>query len=359
MIFILMILFAIVFVTAQISSQEEFNKDYISKNNTQCIKGFFVILVLFSHYAQYVTLDSVWDAPYVALRGHLNQMVVVPFLFYSGYGIMVSIQKKGKLYVRSIMQKRFPKVWFDFCVAVTCFLVVNLILDRVYPLKRVLLAYTGWESIGNSNWYILGVLILYILTYLAFNFIPTKLIKNFEIIGCILLTVFTMAVVLIFMKAGRPDYYYNTLFLYPVGCWYAVFQKKIDQLFQKNDFIYLVIFTAVVSGYCLSFIKRWDYGIEGYTIWAITFMAVLLMITMKVSFRSRILSWYGNHVFSIYILQRIPMMILSRTGLAAEHKYMFFILSFLMTTVVAIVFEKIVGELYSFLQNVSEKNKFN
>ena len=263
MIFFLLFLCAVALVNAQIFPQGKFNKEYLSKADTKCIKGFFSIMVLFSHYAQYAALDTVWDAPYVALRGHLDQMIVVPFLFYSGYGIMKSIQKKGKIYVKNIIRKRFPKVWFNFCVAVMCFWAVDIAFGKVHSLKEVLLAFTGWESIGNSNWYIMGILILYILTYFAFHFISSGKGEIIEIAGCTLLTLFTVTVVRIFMEVGKPDYYYNTLIIYCIGCWFAVFQQKIESLLLKNDFIYLLIFTIVVCGYCWSFSKRWDYGIKG------------------------------------------------------------------------------------------------
>lgn len=134
MLFFLLFLLLMIAATAKVCPQESFNTEYLSKENTKGIKGLFVVLVVFSHYVGYVTLDSVWDAPYLALREHLNQMVVAPFLFYSGYGIMKSIQGKGKSYVKSIMKNRFPKVWFEFIAAVLCFLLVNLFLGKTYPL---------------------------------------------------------------------------------------------------------------------------------------------------------------------------------------------------------------------------------
>ena len=352
MIFFLLFIGFIIASNAKVYPQDTFHKGYLSKESTKGVKGLFVVLVLFSHYAQYVTLDSVWDAPYVALRSHLDQMVVVPFLFYSGYGIMKSIQKKGSDYVKSIMQKRLPNVWFDFCAAVLCFWVVDLGLGKNYPIKRVLLSLTGWESIGNFNWYILGMLILYILTYLAFVFVKTNNLRLGETIGCSLLTAFTVAIVFLFIKVGKPQYYYNTLIMFPMGCWYAMFQDKIES-FLKNDFRYISALTIIVCLYCWSFVKRWEYGIESYTIWTAMFTALLLLITMKLSFKSNILDWFGEHIFSIYILQRIPMMILQQTGIHESHKYMFLIMSLLLTMVLAMIFEIVIKKIkVRFMRNI-------
>ncbi len=338
--FLLFILLAIA-ATGRVFAQGAFNKEYLSKDNTKGIKGLFVILVLLSHYAQYVTLDSVWDAPYLSLREHLNQMVVVPFLFYSGYGIMKSIQNKGNSYVKSIMKKRVPKVWFEFIAAILCFLIVNLFLGKTFPLKQILLSFVGWSSVGNSNWYIMGMLILYILTYLTFSIFRKNDFQT-EVLGCLLLTLLSIVVIYILMIAGRPNYCYNTLIIYSVGCWYALFQERIESWVMKNDFSYLLSLTFFVCLYCLAYLKRWDYGIEGYTVWGGTFTVLLLLLSMKFCFRSNILDWFGEHVFSIYILQRIPMIVLQYVGVAESHKYMFLIMSLLITMILAILFEKIV-----------------
>lgn len=203
----------------------------------------------------------------------------------------------------------------------------------------------------------MGMLILYILTWLSFSLVWRSDIKRRGFLGCTLLTILTVAVVYIFMKVGRPNYYYNTLIIYSLGCWYALFQEKIESILMRNDFNYVFCLTLLVAGYCYTYLNRWNYGIEGYTVWAALFTLLFLMISMKFSFRSNILSWFGEHVFSVYILQRIPMMILKHVGLAENHRYMFLVMALLMTIVLAIIFEKFIKiiERYIFL-NGAKKN---
>lgn len=47
-------------------------------------------------------------------------------------------------------------------------------------------------------------------------------------------------------------------------------------------------------------------------------------------------------MFSVYILQRIPMMILKQVGLAENHRYMFLVIAMLMTIALAMIFEKFI-----------------
>lgn len=342
MVAFLLILVFIIVRSASIAEGGQFNRNYLSKDNCNNIKGIFVILIIFSHYVQYVKLGGIYDEAYLKLRGHLDQMVVAMFLFYSGYGMIKSIQKKGKAYINTIMSRRFLMVWCSFFCAVTIFLIVDILTGRQYPAAQVLMAYTGWTSIGNSNWYIFATLILYILMFVSFKIFSfmTKR-EHANVLGCFLFTLLAVGFVYAQMKLGRDNYCYNTIMLFPLGCWYGLLQDKIERVLMKNDFFYTGCALALIIVYCISFINRWNYGIEGYTVWAIAFTLVVLLITMKISISSNILSWFGDHVFSIYILQRIPMMLLSDQGFA-EHKYMFLCIAFIGTVFIAMVFDHVI-----------------
>ena len=79
---------------------------YIGRDEIQPVKGLFLILVFASHFCQYVTLGGGLDAGYLNTRKFLGQMIVVPFLFYSGYGVVASIRRKGETYLLSMPVQR-------------------------------------------------------------------------------------------------------------------------------------------------------------------------------------------------------------------------------------------------------------
>ena len=84
---IYLILLALLCLTSvKISLGNGFN-DYMSPRETGAIKGVFVIIVLLSHIRQYVHLEaSPFNTPYSEFMAYLGQLMVVMFLFYSGYG---------------------------------------------------------------------------------------------------------------------------------------------------------------------------------------------------------------------------------------------------------------------------------
>lgn len=57
-------------------------KRALNKEQTTCINGIFVLFVFLSHFGQYETMP--WNNLLLAI----GQLMVAPFLFYSGYGIM-------------------------------------------------------------------------------------------------------------------------------------------------------------------------------------------------------------------------------------------------------------------------------
>lgn len=107
MIFFLLIFILMIFNKAEFAPEHQFHNDYLSKEKANAIKGIFVVLIVFSHATQYVKLGGIYDEAYMVLKDYLSQLVVVMFLFYSGYGITEALKKRRFQYVKSIMTKRF------------------------------------------------------------------------------------------------------------------------------------------------------------------------------------------------------------------------------------------------------------
>lgn len=334
MIFFLILLLIVSCASMKFAGEGEFHRDYLSKSNTTAINGIFVVLVLLCHFAQYVKFGSGFvDSSFVYFKSHLGQLVVTTFLFFSGYGIICSITKKGMPYVKSIPKKRFLSVLIHFDIAVAMFMILNLFLGKSFPLKTNLLALTGWESVGNSNWYIFAILCLYLIVFVSFI-----VCRGNKYIGTAITTVLTVALVYLMIRAKKPPYYYNTLICYPFGMVYGLFKDKIDKVVMKNDFIYTCFVAVAFAGFVFFYRMRGK-GVEQFSLCSIFFIAVIVLVSMKIRLNNSFLQLTGNHVFAIYILQRIPMMIFSKIGLTS-HRYVFLIATFIVTLGMTFVFDK-------------------
>ena len=92
------------------------NEDYIGIRTTSVINGLFIWLVFMSHFTQYLP-----EYANNIIGTVMGQLVVVMFLFYSGYGIMESIKLKGVIYILNIPKKRFLGTLYKFIIAVNFF----------------------------------------------------------------------------------------------------------------------------------------------------------------------------------------------------------------------------------------------
>lgn len=340
MIVFLLILLLIISNGLGFSGSNRFNDGYLLKENTTAVNGVFVILIVLSHYAQYADLSGAYDAPYLALREHLGQMVVVSFLFYSGYGMMESIKNKGAAYLKRILT-RFWQLLLRFDVAVLLFLGLNKVLGIEYPLRDTLLAFTTWTDIGNSNWYITAILAIYIIMFVSFGTGFMLSAGKAETIGVIMTLILTIVWIWFQMRIDMPSRYYNTIIMAPMGMLYSKYRRPLEKIIMRSDIAFYLTAAVMLGVYFLAFFRKRDYGIEVYTVWAASFMMILLLFTMKVRVHNALLEWLGSHVFSIYILQRIPMIILDHFGLIETHKYMALVAVFALTIPLALVFEKL------------------
>ena len=349
MIIFLFILLIIISNGASFSYEDSFNESYISKNTTTAINGVFVILVLFSHYAQYANFASIYDEPYSILRGYLSQMVVVTFLFYSGYGMMESIRRKGDQYIKNIISKAFLLL-IRFDIAVLLYLILQTAFGKSFPIEKVAMSFLMWDSLGNSNWYIFDIIVMYLLMFAAF--MPRVILKNkrswnakkgttdhfvFEIL---LFFFLTLMFIYILKVAGKETRWYNTLILFPVGILYSEMKRPIERAVMRSDITYFITCMVVGGIYSLSFLHR-DDSLIMYDVWAVAFMFSIVLFTMKVKIGNGIINWFGGHVFSVYILQRIPMIVMHKMGFIDSHKYMSLIIVILSTITIAAVFDKL------------------
>lgn len=306
--------------------------DYLSKERTTALNGLFVLLIFVSHVSTYVDLTSSLDRPYTMIKDFLGQTVVLTFLFYSGFGIARSIQKKGMSYVSGLPYRRFFKVLYHTDIAVLLYLLMNLAIGKNYDLKTNLLAFLSWNSIGNSDWYVFAILGLYIIVFVSFG-----ICKANKYIGTVITTVLSLAFVVFQIKIGRNSWCYNTIMLFPAGMIYSLFKEKIDSIVLKNNITYVITVATAILAFAFAATLRGN-GIIFYTVWVMLFMALILLFTMKIQLKNKILLWFGKHVFSIYILQRIPMILFTHIGLN-QYKYLFVILCFIVTIGMSALFD--------------------
>lgn len=310
------------------------NHDYLKKDMATTINGLFVITIFFSHFVTYITNANIYDDKLTIYLHFIGQLMVTSFLFYSGYGIYESIKNK-KDYMTSFFRKRFLPTFTNFAIAVVLYIIVNLIMGNGYSIGEILLAFTGFSSIGNSNWYMLAIFSLYIFIMLCFN----KRLKIKDSYRIIILSLLTVAYVFIISRF-KDNYYVDTILCFPLGMWYSYFKEKIDKILVKKYLLCLLgIILLLVGSYCL---QNSLYNVYTFNMYAVCFILLIVILTRKIKIKSRVITFFGIHTFWIYILQRIPMMLLQNK----MNNYVYFVVCFFVTIVLSYFLKKVTDKLW-------------
>jgi len=222
---------------------------------------------------------------------------------------MESVKKKGSAYVASMPRRRLLGTLLNFDVAVCSFALLNLVLGIEFTAQKFALSLTGWESLGNSNWYIFDILVCYTLAYIFFKMRPKAGISWG---GQFILLIFLFIVAILILEQMKKEWWYNTLLCFPAGMIYSSKKELMERMLQQrywhilalSCFIFAVLTALFLLG-VYGFAQGYIYNIN-----AILFVVIIVMLTMKFKIQNAVLSWMGLNLFPLYIYQRLPMIAL-------------------------------------------------
>ena len=137
-----------------------------------------------------------------------------------------------------MMIKKFLKEFFylHFAIIIVMFIIVSLIGNKHYTLEHYLLTFTGFKSVGNSNWYMFVTFSLYILVFIAF-----MLFRKSKVLGVGALFALVVAFVYIEKEIlNLSILFYDTIFCFPLGMLFSLIKPYVDKIVMKNDIICIV-----------------------------------------------------------------------------------------------------------------------
>lgn len=303
MIYTLACLFLLCLVGIQFGREKAF-EEYLTKDRTNAIKGIFILIVFLSHIRPYLhnagfEYNTIGDILFRRFMTYTSQLMVVMFLFYSGYGVMESIKKKKDDYIKTIPRHRVLNTLFNFDVAVCIFLIVNLFIGKKITLPQFMLSLIAWDSVGNSNWYIFAILICYLSTWMTASIIKDP--QKMNIGNLLLLIIVSFALSLV-----KESYWYNTLWAYPAGMLFSTNLKRIESFI---DLHYILSLFILLSLFSLIYAIPMDLAGLRMNFLSIVFALTVTTLSMRIRIYNPVLRWCGEKLFPLYIYQRIPMIV--------------------------------------------------
>lgn len=315
---------------------ETSNPDYISKETTNVIKGVCIWMVFICHVSSYMRdmpFLNHWDSLLYVANHYIRQLLIVPFLFYSGYGVTIAF-KSQEGYSVNFFKRRVVTTLLNFDVAVAFFLLLNFFFDFELDVKKTLLSFIGWESLGNSNWYIFCIVFCYILSFVTYKIFGT----DNKMLYALVLGVGIYMVIMILCGKGR--WWYDTVFAYAAGACFAWWKQTFEVLMEQK---YWKLMVFSIFGFLLFYNAPNYYGLSA-NISAVFLSAIIVLFTYKFKMKNSLLEWSGQHTFPIYIYQRLPMIALSTIAggsfMTGCH-YMYIGACLIVTIIIAFVYKYI------------------
>lgn len=332
---------------------------YLTKDNSNAIRGIFIILIFTSTFIGSMTAINAVDAPMVYFVHNYEQLLYVPFFFYSGYGIFETFKNNGKEYARKIPLQQILRHFIAYFISWILLAMTALALHSNYSIQDYLLSIIGISDIGNpTNWFVFVMIFLYLFSFLSFRISD----KKTAIIINIVLTTFLFFMYRSFAPEGSP-YLWNTMPAYIFGLLYSYFKERIEKfLFRNKINRFIVLFTSfgllVASLFAIKQIPYSDFRNAAFIFPSFFMSFVLVGLTSIINIRSKVLRFIGANSFWIFILQQVSLIWLTKVGFIYNIKYLYFVVALLIAIALGFVLNKVFNHFWNiFAKNHGEASE--
>lgn len=300
-----------------------FHDGFLSLQQTKALQGFAAIGVVFHHIAQntcapWLPSDNIIHGlePFVPI----GYLCVALFLFCSGYGLMKSYQTKEN-YLKGFFVRRalHPLLLLLITDAFLIFL-VSFFPSKFPEVSTVIIPTPfhmgGGLLINEYSWFIFALLIMYAAFWLGFRIFPKK-----RLAAIVFVTLISLGYIVFCDWWMYGNWWYNTILLFPLGLFFAEYEKKIVPFVQKNykkwmiitPFLFLFFFVCGekldmflgLFGLHLSYFPSKWLTILAEVLSGASFVFSLILIGMKVQIGNKVLAFFGTITAELYLIHSI------------------------------------------------------
>ena len=242
---------AAVFFGARACPRGEWNEEYTSRRQMKILQGISILGVAMHHMAQ-KTCGS-WHPHSFIVHGmdpflSVGLLFVAVFLFCSGFGLYMR-WKTDPDYLRHFLRRRVAPVVIAFYLSEIIYVLVRWAMGEKLTPVKVLIYLAGLKLANFNAWYIIAIVYLYLVFFLAF-----RLCKK-DSTAIALVTFFTLAYTVLGAIIDHNDWWftgewwYNSIILFPLGMIFAKHEKRVTAFLKKGYWFWLILSFAAVIGF--------------------------------------------------------------------------------------------------------------
>lgn len=296
---ILIDIFILLLFSLVIMNNKIIDLNYLDAKNTNYLRGFFALFIIFHHISQRISQSEIFDNFLF-----LGEYAVAFFFFLSAYSLVTQYKKQAN-YMDNFLRKRLAKLFVPYLLfSILYFIFWYFIYDKYDTKEELLKIFVDHESIIISGWFLQGIIVMYISFYLSFRFVKSIKIAawlNLTIVGLIIF-------VMMFLNIGYWEY--NSLLAFPMGIFWGMYKENIDVVlknYYKSLLITVTILIYLAHNYVdiLLFFEIKD-AVYTYGIWAniknIIFVVFFILLALKLDFKNKLFAFLGEISLELYLI---------------------------------------------------------
>ena len=317
--------------------------DYLSKTNSECLKGIFAVCVLLHHLYQHsgVTMHPLAGA---GLQ-YLGYFSVGVFFFLSGFGLMQSYKRKGKVYIDTFPRKRLLPFYMMILVLIVIYSVYTVAVGEPLRFVEVVQSFLIGGTVISKGWYLQVQLLCYVLFYFAFRFC------NKRSTGLIVSSVLTATYILVMIFLDSSTSWYVSTPLFVIGMWYSVYKDKINAwVFVKRRWLLTflasgAVFFAVMLGQKLFETKY--LRAMFLTLVECAFVFCLVLVLPKIRIEYQLTEMLGAISLEVYVMQGLCLSLFHSRVVTIQNVYLYAVTVTACTFLLAILIHPIIRKIFS------------
>ena len=242
--------FILVFFRAEAVQQSGNNEDFLSVSRAGMVRACAAVAIMLHHLMQQLTTyGAAWRGP-VSLFNDAGFLCTAVFFFFSGYGLLRSLQTKPE-YLRSFLYRRLPAILIPFwTVNLILILAGHFIYGYHKSAERILSELLGFRLIDGNGWFIVEIACLYLGFWLFFT-----IFEDQRDIALLIVSAFVFVLMAYAFFPGhdpqgdasdwfRGEWWHNSTIAFVYGLMWARFRSSLEMFFRRHYAFLLVLFTA-------------------------------------------------------------------------------------------------------------------
>lgn len=270
-------------------------------NTTDVLKFVACIMVAMSHFAGYASVAGFSNPLYAVIAANCGYLGVALF-FLSGYGLMMSDQKKH-LSLMDFLKKRLSKTYLPAVLVSFIWLLINVLINvngSNLLCNNHYFFGVIWRFNDEVMWFVTTIIVLYLFFYLfrwfSVNIISRYLTSKASLVEFSTLVLVGIIATPLVRRTGIGDPISVPLFF--IGISLACWQKEARRIFRSWVFLLVMMVIMVLIACFGRYDNRMLHGVINYFAMG-SFVAILAFVNIRIDSLPK---WVGNSSYDLYLV---------------------------------------------------------